>query len=71
MLSSKAEFKLIANSGRTPPPLSPDSAVARIRVPTGTAGWAGGGVFPTANIVPGSRNLFQGSPARARARMIQ
>ena len=71
MLSSKAESKLIANSGRTPPPLSPGSAVARILLPTGTAGWVGEVVFPTANIVPGSRKLFQGSPAPARARMIQ
>ena len=59
MLSSKAESKLIANSGRTLPPLSPGSAVARILWPTGTAGWVRGGVFSTANIVPGSRKLFQ------------
>ena len=58
--SSKAEFKLIANSGRTPPPLSPGSAVARILLPTGTAVWVRGVVFPMANIVPGSRKLFQG-----------
>ena len=71
MLSSKAESKLIANSGRTPPPLSPGSAVARTLLPTGTAGGGGGVVFPTANIVPGSGKLFQGSPAPAQARMIQ
>ena len=71
MLSSKAESKLIANSGRTPPSLSPGSAAARILLPTGTAGWVGGVVFPMANIVPGSRKLFQGSPAPAQARMIQ
>ena len=61
MLSSKAESKLIANSGRTPPPLSPGSAVARILLPTATSGWVGEGVLPTAKIVPGSRKLFQGS----------
>ena len=60
MLSSKAESKLIANSGQTPPPLSPGSAVARILLPTPTAGWVGEGVFPTARIVSGSRVLFQG-----------
>ena len=59
VLSFRAESKLIANSGRTPPPLSPGSAVARILWPTGTAGWLRGGVFSTANIVPGSRKLFQ------------
>ena len=64
MLSSKAESKLIANSGRTPPPLSPGSAVARILLPTATSGWVGEGVLPTAKIVPGSRKLFQGSAQR-------
>ena len=59
MHPSKAESKLIANSGRTPPPVSPGSAVARILWPTGTAGWVGEVVFPTANIVPGGRKLFQ------------
>ena len=67
MLSSKAESKLIANSGRTPPPLSPGSAVARILLPTATSGWVGEGVLPTAKIVPRSRKLFQGSPAPGAA----
>lgn len=43
LLSSNAESNLIVNSGRTSPPLSAGSAVARILLPTGTARWVGRG----------------------------
>ena len=41
VLAAEAESDLIANSGRTLPPLSPSAAVARILLPTATAGWVG------------------------------
>jgi len=60
VLSSKAESNLIANSGRTRPPLSPGSAVALTRLSTETAGLVGEVVFPTTRIVSESRALAQG-----------